>query len=244
MHRFSSKALLTGFDRMRRELRAGNPGYILKSPVRMAVFILLVLRAAAIRLIPSKTTMYFIRSAFSDLARTIDRPGCSFRVWDRCSGEILRYVEDREKENKRFIREIYLNDLGRRFENGTKACTLTDGQGRIASIFFTSDRVTRVEQIRCDYSPRPGEIVITDIYTLKSHRRKGLYLLLLQHAKDYFAERGFDAFVMWIMKHNRATIRAQLRAGFTHVFQTITLRTWLGLKRVQVEGSAAPLDTL
>jgi ribosomal protein S18 acetylase RimI-like enzyme len=230
--------------KMREKCRGRDFGYIFSTPLHFFIFVILVLRALLIRLIPNQTTMYFIRKPIEDIPAVGNPAGLLFKVFDQSSDEIVHFAGARDEENKELIREIYLDKLKNRFNDGVRACALLDDNNRIVSIFFTSNQTTFVEQINFHFKPANHEIVITDIYTLMNMRRKGLYVLLLNHAAKYFGNQGFDSFVMWIMKHNRATIRAQLKAGFIDIFQSVHLFSWLGIKRISVNTAKTPLNKL
>ncbi|HDQ45023.1 MAG TPA: hypothetical protein ENN17_05915 [bacterium] len=238
------KETLFELHRMREKCKARDFRSIFLTPSHLYLFVILVLRALIIRLIPSRTTMYFIRKPIDSLNPVRHEPGYVFKTFDRCSDEIIRFAEARSSENKDLIGEIYLDILKNRFQKGVLACSLLNDKNDIVSIFFTSNQSTFIEQVREYFEPEDLEIIIADIYTLKEYRRKGLYLILLNHAGAYYLKQGFKSFVMWIMKHNRATVMAQLKAGFTSVFQTVRLFSWFGISKVSYNKTVIPLDRL
>jgi GNAT superfamily N-acetyltransferase len=216
---------------------------IVITPTNVFLLGFLLVRSIALRLIPRITKMYFIRRSFIGQQIAIKESDYTFKVFKSCSHEIFEFAESRCTEDKRLLYQTYLKDLTERFNNAYKAFALLSGN-KIVTLFFASNQKHFIEQVCYSFQPAEREIAISDIYTLKEHRNKGLYQLLINHAIKYCQSKEFETFVMWIMKHNRATIRAQQKAGFHNTFQTVNLFTWFGLKRISISKVIIPLNKL
>jgi ribosomal protein S18 acetylase RimI-like enzyme len=187
--------------------------------------------------------VYFIRKDFKDKVITIPETAYNFKIFYQYPKNLNEFALSRSRENSNIFFDVYSKIIAKRLSEGMAACVLLQGE-KIVSVFFTSTQNCTVEQVNYIYQPKKSELVITDIYTLIDYRRKGLYSLLLQHAINHYRKIGINVFVMWVMKHNRATIQAQLKLGFTEVFQTVNLFSWLGFEKVSVNISTNSLENL
>jgi len=216
---------------------------VFSNPINVFYLVVLITRSLLFRLVPRVTKMFFIRKDFSGFQIEISNPEYEFKTFSHYSEEINTYVFNRCSEDPDSIFEAYSQVITDRLNNGLKAFALLHN-GAIVAIFFTSEQDYFVEQINYTYKREKSEILILDIYTLSNFRKKGLYSLLLKHSIKYYTHIGFNTFVMWIMKHNRATIQAQLKNGFTVIFRIVSLFCWLGIKKSSIETSEKLLNTL
>jgi hypothetical protein len=217
--------------------------YFLTNPMNIIFLLVLLIRSITLRLIPRITKMYFIRKDFSDYPIEINKTEYDFKIYSGYSEEINTFVLNRCAEDSRLILEIYRKSVMARLNRGFKANTLLHKKV-IVSIFFTSYENCYVEQVNYTYKPDKSEILILDIYTLLNYRKQGLYSLLFRHSILDYRHDGINNIVMWIMKHNRATIKAQLKMGFTEIFRTVTLFSWFGLEKRFIGTSKKFLITL
>lgn len=196
--------------------------------------IFFLLRSFLLRLIPQRTVLYFIRKTISNEQPEIPITSYSFKLINSYSQIVDNYAKLRCLESNRLVFESYSQQLQLRFRNGIEACSLTQGD-KIISIFFTSQQPFFIDSINYLFHPEINERCIIDIYTLKEHRNKGLYRLLLSEAICYYKSKGYVSLVMWIMKHNVATRRAQISYGFSNVFLRVCLFTFLGLNKTFIK---------
>jgi GNAT superfamily N-acetyltransferase len=192
---------------------------------------------------PQFSKVYFIRKDFKDKIIAISETAYEFKIFNKYSEELNEFILNRCKESGNLLFNVYSEVITSRFNKGMTACAILQKR-KIVSLFFTSTQDCTVEQVNYTYRPQNNEIAIIDIYTLADYRKKGLYSLLLQHVISYYRKSGMSIFVMWIMKHNRATIQAQLKLGFTDIFQTVSLFSWLGFEKNSVNISLQPLKGL
>jgi GNAT superfamily N-acetyltransferase len=216
---------------------------VFSNPINIFYLLVLITRSFLFRLVPRVIKMFFIRKDFSDFQIETSITEYEFKIFSHYSEEINTYVLTRGSEDPNSIFEAYSKVIADRLNNGLKAFALLH-HGVIVSIFFTSEQDSFVEQVNYTYKPEKNEISILDIYTLSNYRKKGLYSLLLKHSIKYYRRVGINTFVMWIMKHNRATIQAQLKNGFTNIFRIVSLFCWLGIEKSSIETSEKPLNTL
>ncbi len=216
---------------------------IVITPTNIILLGFLLIRSIVLKLIPRIRKMYFIRRSFIGQQVAIKESNYTFKVFKSCSHEIIEFAESRCSEDKGLFYQAYIRELTRRFNNAYKAFALLAGD-KIVTMFFTSNQKHFIEQVYYYFQPAEREIAISDIYTLKEHRNKGLYQLLINYAANYYQLKEIETFVMWIMKHNRATIGAQQKAGFHNTFQTVNLFTWFGFKRISINKAIIPLNEL
>lgn len=189
-----------------------------------------LLRSLVLRIIPKKTVMYFIRKSVHFEPIENFSTVLSFQLINEYCSDIDIYAQRRCNENPHMIYEKYSQELKSRFNSGSFACTLID-KNKIISIFFATNRPIYIEDLNCNYKPEKYEVCITDIYTFKEYRNKGLYNMLLKYAINYYCQMGIRTLVMWIMKRNVATRKAQMKAGFNEVFQKTCHFTFLGFQK-------------
>lgn len=177
---------------------------------------------------PRLTRMYFIRADFSQSQYNLTEKKYRFEIYQTYTKEINNYARVRSMEDPNICFETYSKVLSERFKEGSKAMALLFNEA-VVSIFFTSFHNHYIDQIKYTYSRSADEILITDIYTLLNKRRLGLYSVLFKHTVLYYRQYGYNKYVMWIMKHNRGTINAQMKIGFLNIFQTVSTFHWFGL---------------
>ena len=216
---------------------------ILYNPFNSILLGYLIIRSIILRLIPHKTKVYFIRKQISKVPVIIKDSEFIFKVFEEYTEEIEIYCKTRCSESENIFFDQYSKLLHQRFHDGFSACSLLD-KGGVCSIFFTSNKTHFIDQVNYSFQPHPKEIAISDIYTIKRYRQQGLYLLMFTHVVNYYANKNYTSIVMWIMQHNRATINAQIKAGFTEVFQTVTMFSWFGLKINSLYSTPIPLNKL
>lgn len=173
--------------------------------------------------------MFFIQSEIINLPLTINKidEKYTFKIFYEYSNIIEHYILNRCEEDKNLLFEKYKKEIIKRFKKGMKACCYLKNR-EIISIFFVANTPVFIDQVFYTYHPSPSEILIIDIYTLKQFRKKGLYLMLFKRAMEYYYSQKYNFVTMWIMKHNHATIKAQIKGGFNEVIFTITSCSWLG----------------
>jgi GNAT superfamily N-acetyltransferase len=242
MRVFSIEKLFYLLHLVRKELKGKRIDRILSNPLYILLLFFLIIRSLVLRLIPHLTKLYFIRKDFDNEPVEINKFNCDFKIFTQYEAELKEYALSRCLESN-FYYDTYSEVISNRFNNGLCACTLLEA-GKIVSIFFTTTQNSFVEQVNYIYTPKKKEIAITDIYTLKNYRNKGYYSLLLLQSITYYKNFGITTLVMWIMKHNRKTIHAQLKVGFTEIFQTVSLFSWFGLKKTFINTSIRPLTDL
>jgi GNAT superfamily N-acetyltransferase len=228
---------------IRKALKAKKPFPILADPVNLILFAWMIARSIVLRLVPRCTRMYFIRGNFADSEFALPTGKYDFKIFSHDGEEIKEFVANRCQEDRNHFVDSYSAVLSDRFSKGIRACAILDGK-RVISMLFAFTRESRIEQLNYTYTPRKNEVLITDIYTLSAYRKKGLYSLLLKHTVKHFNANGKSVLVMWIMKHNRATIQAQLKLGFREIFQTVSMFSWFGFRRTTINASPLPLDRL
>lgn len=243
MDKYSIKNICYRIYQIRAAFKEKRLDFILSNPLNAIIFILIIIRALALRLIPRLTKMYFIRRDFSEHTTEIRELNYDFSIYSEFSAELNEFSFKRCNENNNYYFDSYTKEIAHRLHKGMSACALLLN-GKIVSMFFTSKQDYLVDQVNYIYTPENNEILITDIYTLIEYRKKGLYSLLLQHAINYYKEIGINTFVMWIMKHNRATIKAQLKVGFKEIFQTVQMFSWLGIEKTKVNPAIKLLKKL
>lgn len=228
---------------IRKMAKEKNVTAIFRSPLNVLLLALFVMRASILRLMPRMSRMYFIRKEFSELTEKIIMPGYNYKKYSQNGEELEEFVRIRSREDKDCFYDDYSSEIATRLRSGVTAHALLEN-GKIVTIFFATKEKCNIGQVNYTYTPEHGEIAITDIYTLAPFRKRGLYSQLLHHAAGCFSASGDRTFVMWIMKHNRATIRAQIKNGFSEVFQTVIWFSWLGIEKVVVRRKVQPLDRL
>lgn len=230
-------------NHMRFSLREKQFGDLLTKPSNIFLLIYFIFRSLMLRMVPRCTSMYFIRKEIKDNPVDIMPTGYIYKLIDHYSNEISDYAKKRCSESDNLFIEIYSEQIKERFKSGTWACTLLT-EGEISCIFFISTKSQYIEQVDYSFAPKANEIAITDIYTPIKYRQKGMYQILLKQVFGYYQKSGFDSGVMWIMKHNAPTIKSQLKAGFTDIFQTVTYFSWLGFGKTFVRQTIKPLNKL
>jgi len=216
---------------------------VFSNPVNVFYLVVLLTRSLLLRLIPKVTKVFFIRKDYTGFPIEINNTVYEFKIFSHYSEELNIFVLNRCAEDPDSIFKVYSKVVTVRLNNGLKAFALLYN-GMIVSIFFTSDRDYFVEQVNYTCRPEKSEILILDIYTLLSYRKKGLYSLLFRHSIKDYRQKGINTFVMWIMKHNRATIKAQLKMGFTEIFRTVSFLSWFGFEKQNVNNTLRALKTI
>ena len=237
------KQIRSRLYKIKEALKERRIKYIFSKPINIFYLIVLLARSLLLRLIPRVTIMYFIRKDFTSYPIEIGKTGYEFKIFSHYSEEIKTFIVNRCSEDPVSIFDAYSKVIANRLNKGLKAYTLLHN-GVIVSIFFISDQDYLVDQVNYIYKPEKNEILISDIYTLMNYRKTGLYSLLLKHTIMYYRNEDITTFVMWIMKHNRATIWAQLKMGFVEIFMTITLFSWLGINKSSIDTTKSPLNSL
>lgn len=239
----STAPLIQRLDHVRIAFKDKKYSEILSNPVNMSLVIFLGVRSVVLRFIPHVNEVYFLRKQFSAESFCPYESRIKFAIYLDYSKEIEEFVKNRCLEDPTHFQESYARKVQARFRVGMNACALIEG-GRIASMFFITRLECIADPVPYRYVPYSNEVVITDIYTMQEHRRKGLYSLLLRHTVNYFADSGNIGIVMWIMRHNRATIQAQIRQGFCDIFLSVRQLTWLGLEWIAINPTSRTLKDL
>lgn len=216
---------------------------IVANPFHLCIAIFLGMRSLVLRLVPSATEVFFLRKEFSAKSFCRAESGFVFSVFSEYSDEIKKFVQNRCREDRTHFFESYSRVVQERFRNGMSACVLLD-RGKVVCVFFVTRLECEAEQVQYRYLPEGNEVVVTDIYTMKEYRRRGIYSQLLHEAIKYFANGGPVVIVMWIMRHNQATIQAQVKIGFSEIFQSVRLFSWLGFKKITVNPTKRALKNL
>ena len=229
--------------KVKASVKNGKYREIFSIPGNIFFLLLLLTRSLLLRLIPRVSKIFIIKKSLIDSPLKIACSEYEFKIFSHYSEEINSFVLKRNLEDENSIVEVYSKIVADRFNKGLRAFTLMQ-YDEIVSIFFTTDMVCFLEQVKYNYKPEKNEIFILDIYTLLNHRRLGLYSLLLKNTINYYEANGIDTIVMGIMKHNRPTIQAQIKIGFNEIFKTLRLYSWLGFERLTVTDTKRALKDL
>jgi len=224
-------------------LRARDIRGIFSHPINVLIFVLLVIRALFLRVVPHTNCIYFIRRDIILTEENGKDDSKQFRIFREFGKELDEFAVARSGEDRNCFYKDYQRDIVERLKKGSAAHALLMG-GKIVSVFFAMTGPCRIDSVNYTYIPAQEEVAIIDIYTLVGHRNKGLYSQLLRRSQEAFRAGGALQITMWIMKHNRATIHAQMKNGFLRVFRIVRCVSWLGLDRTRVWDTDYSLEHL
>ncbi len=238
------KKLKNNFSVIRILLKKKEYKKIVFNPKCCFFFILFVARALILRLTPHITEMFFIQQSSNKLTLKplIEVQNYTFKKINYINEEIIEYI--RTRYNNDGIPEIqYYKEIDDRFKEGHYAYVLFYNN-KIICVFFATNKSMLIKDINYTYYPSSSEIIIYDIYTIKEERGKGLYIILLNYFLNELKSINLLLVTMWIMKHNKATINAQIRGGFENTFQKVICFTWFGLNKTSVKKCFIKLNNL
>jgi hypothetical protein len=180
-----------------------------------------------------------------ELSGTISIPDSeyNFLVIGELDDLIKSFILKRCKEEKDCIYEKYSEVIRKRLNNGNEITVLIK-DNQIVVILFISTEKSFIDQINFTYIPENNEFMIIDGYTLSGYRKKGLYYLLFNHVNNHYFRKGYRYSVGWVLRRNRATIKAHLKLGFREIFQTVTEVNWLGVSRKIIKSRHLLLDEI
>lgn len=112
----------------------------------------------------------------------------------------------------------YINEYQKRIKRGDCLVTLLIGND-IISYIFISEKKAYFSQLNFSEYLENECFAVYDVYTFKKYRGKGLYEILLAEVFREFKKRGYTKFWLWVMKHNKISLKVHQKLNINHVIK-------------------------
>lgn len=122
----------------------------------------------------------------------------------------------------------YLITISKRIERGDICALLKINEDYVAFLFI-SFRQAFIDTVDYVLPLDSNQVAIHDVYTFPSFRGKNYYPLLFNRVNKYLADRNYSQIVLWLMPHNKRSIRSHIKIGFDVVSAIICRKEFLGV---------------
>ncbi len=213
------------FKKEKEEIRA-DYSILFRKPVYLLIIPLLFFHSAYNRLKYSSTSIYLTKTCIDKtLIDTADIRNLKVVM---TSASFKNLAAFRASEDPTISLTQYLKIIEKRFSRGDRCLILLNTNEVPVSYLFVSEKVIDIPEVNLCRSLTNAEASIFDVYTFSTSRGKGYHQQLFQKSYSYLSQCSIDNVYLWLMKHNKASIKAHLKVGFRYVLCKYTFSKVLG----------------
>lgn len=147
-------------------------------------------------------------------------------------GNISSFINlaySRATEDSTISFKQYIKTAEERFLRGDCCFILINTEGNPVSYMFASYKVIDIPEVKLHLKLLNAEVSIFDVYTFLFERRKGYHQQLFNKVYCYLGKNKIETVYLWLMKHNKASIKAHMKVGFKRVLCEYNFYKFFGI---------------